>query len=144
MRRVHGALSSGAYKTFKVASPLATHYRKATCEEVNCSAYLSGWTIKKSDLDDKLMHVVKESGRHYAEKTLELGGDIYLVFPPGQACFNAEMHRVPLNRPEFFFAGRGDYRTFSPRAAHRYDRADQWQHDFAEIQDRNATIVKRG
>jgi hypothetical protein len=137
-------LPTGAYKTFKVSSPLATHYRRATCEEVNCEAYTNGWTINKADVTDQLMHVIKDSGRHYTEKTLELGGDIYLVFPPGQMCFAAMQHVVPLNRPEFYFAGRGDFRSFSVRRAHKYDRADQWQHDFAEVQDRNATLIQRG
>ncbi len=137
-------LPTGAYKTFQVRSPLATHYRRATCEEVNCEAYTNGWTIKKSDVDEQMMHAIKNSGRHYTEKTLELGGDVYLVFPPGQPCFAASQHVIPLNRPEFFYAGRGDFRSYSPRAARKYDRADQWQHDFEEVQDRNATLIKRG
>lgn len=144
MRRITPALPTQAYKTFKVASPLATHYRRATCEEVNCEAYTNGWTLKKSDVDERLMHVIKESGRYYSEKTLELGGDVYLVFPPGQACFAVMQHVVPLNRPEFYFAGKGDFRSFSARRARKYDRADQWQHDFAELQDRNATLIQRG
>jgi hypothetical protein len=91
-----------------------------------------------------LLKVIKDSRKHYSEKELTEGGEKYLVFPPGQACFQTSEHRISLERPEIYYAGRGDFRSFTTRRAHMYDRADQWQHDFAEHQARNYQLAQRG
>ena len=36
-------LPSGSMKTYQMAQPLKTHWRPASCEEVDCPNYLSGW-----------------------------------------------------------------------------------------------------
>lgn len=130
--RFKPALPSHLYRTYRTSSPIETHYRLATCEEVQCSAYMEGWTYKKVDLGERLLHIVTHAGKRYREQAL--GDDIYLVFEPGQACFQASTHRVSLERPSFYYTGRGDYRTFSTRNAQRLNGED-WADSFANHMD---------
>jgi hypothetical protein len=133
------------YKTFQIASPVETHYRVATCAEAECKAYKEGWTYKKADLiAENLLYLVTHAGKRYQEMALDEGGEVYLVFEPGQTCFQARAHRVSLERPEFYFAGRGDYRSYSPRSANQFDRADQWVESFAEHQDIINKVIQEG
>lgn len=134
-------LHTQAYKTYRIMSPLSTHYRPATCAEVECKAYTEGWTYKKADLDERLLYLVTHAGKAY--KQIGFGQDTYLVFAPGQPCFQAPTHRVPLERPAFFVAGRGDYRSFSLRRAEKLS-ADNWVDSFATHQDHLKTFFERG
>lgn len=150
-------LATQAYKTYRIMSPLSTHYRPATCAEVECKAYTEGWTYKKADLDERLLYLVTHAGKHYREMWSDPilldaegkpyhpspGGALYLVFAPGQSCFQAPTHRVSLERPAFFVAGRGDYRSFSLRRAEKLS-ADNWVDSFANHQDHLKTFVERG
>lgn len=116
-----------AYETFRVAQPLSTHYRRATCAEIDCKAYREGWTFKLDQIDAQMMHVIKQSGKRYRRQ--ELGNDVYLVFEPGQACFAARSHTIPLQRPPFFFRGKGDHRLFRVRKGETisFGHADDWR-----------------
>jgi hypothetical protein len=145
VNRLAPKLPSRMYKTFQIASPLATHYRVATCAEVECEAYTKGWTYKKADLiAENLLYLVTHAGKRYRETSIDEGGEIYLVFEPGQVCFQARAHRVSLERPELYLSGRGDYRSYSARNANRYDRADQWVESFAEHQEIINRVIQEG
>lgn len=142
-------LATHQYKTFRVASPLATHFRPATCEEYKCEAFHNGWTYRKADLErENLLYVVTHAGKRYREMEEPTGIGIetatYLVFEPGQKCFQERMHRVPLDRPEFYFAGRGDYRSFSHRKAQAFTRPVDWVDSFANHLDMIKTEIERG
>lgn len=130
------------YKTFAIRSPLSTHFRPATCQEFGCEAYEKGWSYKKSDLDEKLLYIVTHAKKHYRE--VDFDGTAYLVFAAGQACFQASTHRVSLQRPEFFIAGRGDYRSFSPRTAQEFKRPEDWVDSFSNHLDTINTVIERG
>jgi hypothetical protein len=41
--RIEPQLPVGATKTYSALAPLATHFRAATCEDVDCGNYLHGW-----------------------------------------------------------------------------------------------------
>lgn len=153
--RVPPKLPTGAYKTYRVASPVSTHYRPATCAEVGCKAYTEGWTYKKSDLErENLLYAVTHAGKRYREMTMEsltmndgcgkTAEEIYLVFEPGQVCFQARTHRISLERPEFYFAGRGDYRSFSHRRATQFDKAEDWVDSFQHHQEIINRVVEEG
>lgn len=137
-------MASGMYKTFRIMQPLSTHFRRATCQEIACPAFMDGWTYKKADLDERLLYLVTHAGKHYKEMTLELGGDVYLVFAPGQPCFQASSHVTSLDRPEFYYVGRGDYRSFSTRRATQFKLPDDWRDDFAEHLDNIKTEIDKG
>lgn len=155
-------LATHQYKTFRVASPLATHFRPATCEEYKCEAFHNGWTYRKADLErENLLYAVTHAGKRYREMVLpsdvirdpdtgqfikdaDRPDELCLVFEPGQKCFQERMHRVPLDRPEFYFAGRGDYRSFSHRKAQAFTRPVDWVDSFANHLDMIKTEIERG
>ena len=78
--------------------PQATHWRKATCKEVNCPQGLQGW-LTVVDVSTTLgqaqeVYIRRSSGRRFTEK--QYGTVIEFTFYPGQDCFRE--HRVPLDR----------------------------------------------
>lgn len=126
----------GSYKTYKIASPISTHYRKATCQEIDCVAYKEGWTYRKADLvREQLYDIVTHAGKRYREQYLdESESDLYLVFEPGQVCFQAASHVKSLDRPEIYYAGRGHFTAFSTRKAAVLE-TDEWLESFVTHQD---------
>jgi len=95
---------------FTVAQPRETHFRPATCEEVDCRDYLNGFVIPLNPavpLHLKLMEDIKPSGRKFRkmrsedaaeEKGVTLPPHIFaFVFPPGQQCFRP--HMVVMDKP---------------------------------------------
>ena len=103
--------------SYQIAQPLATHYREATCQEVECPAHVEGWvTILDPSLPAHggLFKLLRNSGRRYQEMSSEdacqLTGESFpsglraFVFPPGQQCF--EQHHVPVGRDPIFLHRR--------------------------------------
>lgn len=131
----------GSYKTYRSSSPLATHYRKATCEEVDCPAYMNGWSYKVSDLTGELVDAIKRSGKNWRRVKLTEEED-YLVFDSGQQCFDT--HQVSLDRPAFYYVGRGHSSVFRTRNAFQHRRAEDWIDDFATHQNRIIEAIERG
>lgn len=134
---------SHAYQTHSVQTPLSTHHRKATCAEVDCQAFLNGWSLHKEVLTEQDLHVARNSGRRFRE--VEIGpGVTHLVYEAGQPCFAAHTHTVRLDRQEFFFVGRGDWRTFSTRHATQFKRPEDFIDHFATELDKLRTERERG
>lgn len=144
LNRIQPAMPPQAYKTFAMVSPIETHMRQATCEEVGCDHYTQGWKVHVEALTPDLLHAAKTSGRRYREEHVA-EGHTYLVFEPGQACFKAATHRAPIGRPPIFLVRDGDFRG-NPRGTQtrRYDRPDQWVDDFATHQDMLADEIRKG
>lgn len=134
------------YQTFQVEAPKGTHSVPATCEEVECAAYLNGWRMK-IDLGTELgqnqaRYVKYSSGRAY-EVVDQRDGIVTLQFRQGQDCF-AE-HRRPVDRPPIFSVKGGDSRgnpLALPRRVHK--KPEFWVEEFAENQDRIARIHGKG
>lgn len=154
-------MPTGAYKTFRIVTPVSTHFRPATCEECNCKAYNEGWTYRKADLErENLLYIVTHAGKRYREMSLPVGDirdvtgqfikeaerpvEVHLVFEPGQKCFQERTHRVPLSRPEFYFAGRGDWRSFSLRKAQQFTRPADWVDSCATQLDWIRSEIEKG
>jgi hypothetical protein len=139
-RPIEPAGPVSAYKTFGIAAPPATHWRPATCAEVDCPHYLHGWkTIVPADSD--LSKLIRHSGRRFSYQSD--GKLITYVFEAGQPCFRASQHLVRLDREEIFLARSGDWRA-DLGDRYVYERPDQWTDDFANHQDRIATAHQRG
>lgn len=153
VNRIQPQMPTQNYTTFAIKSPISTHYRRATCAEVNCADYLNGWYLKIEGTPEDLLYLATHSGRRYTtgevviEKEVEIDGAITvvpdmfkaLIFEAGQGCFAEATHVKSLERQEFYFSGRGDYRSFSIRKAHLYDRPDQFVDDF----DHHLTRIRR-
>ena len=143
-RRITPVGPAAAYKTYSVRSPLATHFRKATCQEVDCANYEKGWMTRldvSSPQHAQLANDIRlKLGRKFV--AVERGTVVEFTFPPGQQCFAA--HRLPLQRPEFYVVRGGDHRGNPRGTAPVQHNADTWLDDFANHQDRLKTALDRG
>lgn len=141
--RIEPLMPASAYTTYAILAPLATHFRAATCEEVDCPNWRYGWkTILPSDSD--LIAVLKGSGRAYTE-TKAPGGLVEFTFKPGQSCFKASQHRVRIERPELFVRRPGDFRGNPTRERpFVHAKPEHWVEDFATHQDDIRSEIEKG
>lgn len=145
--RLPPAMGPAAYKTYGWSRPLASHWRKGTCEEAGCNAFLHGWKTvidESSELGAGQAHYIRHDAtrKHVEVRTPE--GLTEFTYPSGQTCFRASEHRVPLEREANFFVRGGDYRGNPGLIPTVKLTANQWQDDFAEHQDMLAETIKRG
>lgn len=131
------------YKTFQVMSPLSTHWRKATCAEVDCPQYLKGWKVRVEGLPPEMLHTAKTSGRKFTELHV-VEGENWLVFEAGQPCFKASEHRKLLDRQEIYVARDGDFRGNPTGKVRKHTKPEFWIEEMADNQDRLHTVQKRG
>lgn len=143
--RIQPQMPAQAYKTYQISSPVRTHYRDATCQEVECAAYAHGWM---TNIDvamplgrDQANYIRLRSGRAFISS--EVGTLVSFTFAPGQRCFAA--HKVSLDRPEFYVVRDGDWRGNPRRTEPRiHSGAAAWVDDFATHQQALADEVQKG
>lgn len=133
-----------AYKTYELSAPIQTHTRPATCSEVNCAHWLSGWKTVidlSTELGERQAKYIRlHSGRKYTLR--EALPMLELTFPPGQKCFRE--HRVSLERePEFYVRG-GDWRGNPTREFRRHENSRDWVEDFSEHVDHIKRLRESG
>lgn len=130
-------LPVSAVKTYQVLAPEATHWRTASCKEVDCENYVNGWRVRVEGLSPQQLHAVKASGRKFTELSIAEGAT-YLVFEAGQSCFKAHEHRVPVGKPSLYVVRDGDPWRGNPRGTEpvRHTKPELWVEDFAENQQR--------
>jgi hypothetical protein len=146
--RMAPAMPPASYKTYAWSAPLRTHFRKGTCEEAGCEAYLYGW-VSTFDLSTELglkqyefCKADKERGFSIQRTSLTI---VKFVYKPGNRCFRSEEHRVPVGKPPRFLVVGGDWRgnpRGTPTQVHR--SAEDWIDDFANHQDNLKTAIERG
>lgn len=132
-----------AYKTYGIKQPLSTHWRRATCAEINCAAYLNGWTTIVPVAGPQAQYIRARSGRRFTEVKQD-AGMVEFAFPPGQTCFAAAKHRAPLGRPPLFIVRDGDFRGNPSGWSMRHRRAEDWRDDLGEHQLKIVEFKKRG
>lgn len=131
------------YRTFQITSPLSTHWRKATCQEVDCPHYLNGWRVRVEGLPAEMLHAARTSGRKYAE--LHVAEDeSWLVFEAGQACFRAEQHRKLLDRQEIFIVRDGDWRGNPTGNVRKHTKPEFWIEDMQENNEAVRARIEKG
>jgi hypothetical protein len=131
------------YKTYQIISPLSSHWRPATCEEVNCKDFLNGWRVRVEGLPGDMLHLARTSGRKFTEVE-ESANSHWLVFESGQPCFRASEHRALLDKQEIFAVRDGDWRGNPTGKRRLHTRPEFWQEDFAEHQDQLARRIQQG
>lgn len=140
-------LPPGAMQTFEVDAPLATHWRAATCEEVECMAYAQGWTsdvLPNSIEEARILKAYDAEIRRGAVTTsLTAEGFTRYHFPPGTPCFRRVFHKLPLERDAIFTVRSGDWRG-TDGVIRTFDRGEQWVDAFANHQDNIAKLIERG
>ena len=91
---------------FGINRPLATHWRKATCAEVDCPHFTFGWETlidERTDFGKKQAGYIRhKSGRTFKEEVLQNGLTSF-VFHAGQKCFRE--HKIPLEREPILTQG---------------------------------------
>lgn len=144
VNRAEPLLAAAQYKTYAIASPIETHYRDATCREVDCGNYKHGWKtvldVSKADHARTANWIRLQSGRHYT--FTQVGTIVTFVFQKEQRCFTP--HKVKLEREEFFLVTGGDWRGNPLNIPVRQHKPDNWVDDFANHQDKIATRIQRG
>lgn len=133
-----------AYKTYQISAPKSTHFRKATCVEINCPNYVNGWKIRLEVLSQDVQEIVRKSGKKYQVMPVA-EGETYLVFEAGQSCFDEFRHMTRVEKPEIYVVRDGDWRG-NPRGtqARKHTSHEFWLEDFAEHQDKIKTQIERG
>lgn len=147
--RVEPLMPSSAYKTYGMSMPIKTHWVPATCEQVDCQAYLKGWVSTfdlSTDLGKRQYHYCSydDKTRKYTEERI---GDslVQLTYAPGNTCFASGDHKLPLGRPAIFTVKDGDWRGNPRRTDIRvHVSAEDWVEDFATHQDRLAAEIQKG
>lgn len=146
--RIPARLTPGEMKTYQILAPQNTHFRSATCEEVQCWGYLKGWQTVVDERTELGMgqayYIRKQSGRSFKEFKDENGLTVFR-FKKGQNCFGSGDHRIRIDRPEIYVVKDGDWRG-NPRGTdpffHRHP--DDFVDDFANHQDKLKTRLERG
>lgn len=144
--RIVPQASPAVYQTFQIAAPVATHWREATCEQVDCPGYLYGWRSvidERTDLGQAQAHYIRhDRSRKHDEERMPDGLTAF-TFEPGQTCFDT--HQARVERPELFVVRGGDWRGNPTGVEPRlHKNPDFWVEEFAENQDRVATVIERG
>lgn len=129
-----------AYQTFSVHRPLATHWRKATCEEVHCPDFERGWRLRVEILDAAQLYDVEHCGRSY-QRVQAAEGETWLVFKAGQPCFRASTHRIQVERDALFVLRGGDWRQLGDPVKLS---PTSWVDAFGENQDKLRDEVEKG
>lgn len=137
-------LPEHAKKTYSIRAPRATHFRKASCAEVECEGREHGWVSlidERTELGQRQAHYIRKlSGRRFAEETVN--GLTSFTFEPGQTCFTE--HEVPLGKPELYVVRDGDLRTVKPTNVRLHTRAEDWVDDLATHQQKIADAIQEG
>lgn len=143
--RIHPKAGPEAFKTYQIVAPVSTHYRDATCREVECEGWRNGF-VSTIDASTELglrqaNYIIKQSGRSFTWK--QAGAMVTFTFPAGQACFRSP-HKVPLERDPLFIVKGGDYRGNPAGIAPVRRTADDWVDDFAAHQQKVIDVIEKG
>lgn len=144
--RLPPRLPAAAYRTYQVAAPIATHWRPASCAEVDCEDYLRGWTTvvdERVELGQRQANYIRHDRSRRSVEQRRPDGTTAFWFEAGQRCFGRQ-HRVRLDRPELYVARDGDWRGNPTGWVRRHTSAADWVEDFGEHQLRVAVQVRRG
>lgn len=121
INRAMPAVPTHLMKTFSVINPIDTHFRPATCAEVDCEKYLNGWKVLILDEADPVWIMRMEymqnkltprCDRRYREYRDE-HGTLVFEFEAGQEFFDSaqHQHRVGVEREPLYVVRGGDWRA---------------------------------
>lgn len=138
-------------KTYGLSAPQATHYRRATCREVECVNYANGWRSGFDVTDPVKANAARlirlHSGRLFTIEEIR-GGPLNTVqmviftFGPGQECF--QQHSVALEREPVLYVRDGDWRGNDTGFKHVFGSNVDWVDDFGEHQEKIKAAFEQG
>lgn len=124
-------------RAYHILRPVSTHWRPATCEEVECPEFLNGWRTRIPWGDEALLATLRASGRQGLETTGIGDAEREFLFNPGQPCFRSSLHRLPVDRPALYRIRDG------VRQPQRVS-SQGWHDDLGEHLDRLRAIQEKG
>lgn len=146
--RITPNMPASAYQTYRVLAPIKTHWRSATCEEVDCDSFIHGWKTvvdESTDLGQKQAYYIRHDKERKAVETRLSDGLAEFLFPPGQECFLRKQHKLRIGHLSHFVVDGGDYRgnpLATPRVVHT--KPEFWVEDMQETFDEVNERIKRG
>lgn len=144
--RLDPFLDPRAYQTYQILAPVQTHYRPASCQEVDCEHWRNGWVTRidvSTDLGARQANYIRlQSGRHFTVTQAADASKVTFRFPGGQRCFTA--HRVPLERPAHFLRLGGDWRGNPTGERVKHSSAEAWRDDMGEHLEKIRDQRERG
>lgn len=120
-------------RQYLIAAPRSTHWRPATCAEVDCPQHVHGWRTVvdvSTELGQRQAHYIRrESGRRFTET--QTGPTFWQFdFEPGQSCFG--QHSARTEMPHIFAMRPNTLERSTPRI---HSGSDAWLDDFATHQE---------
>jgi hypothetical protein len=150
LRRIQPRLGPEHFRTYTITAPIATHWRKASCEEYECDEFLNGFVLTidtTTELGQRQLHYVRHDRSRNGSVQNVGPGVVKVFYPPGTMCWEPikSTHRVPIGRPPYFLVHGGDWRG-DPRGIGRlvHRRPSDWVEDFALNQIAIADTVRKG
>lgn len=137
------------YQSYTASMPLSSHWRRALCEEVDCSDFLSGFVFTcdiSNELGVKQYQYLAKQDKDRSPSIQRVSEHIFkFVYKPGTPCMKRGDHRLPIGKEPIFLVRGGDWRG-NPRqiATRRHTSAEFWVEDFAQNQDRITTTIQKG
>lgn len=148
LNRIEPRMGPDSYITYSQRAPLGSHWREATCEEVECYDFQSGFvtTVDTSaPLGEKQFYFLTHDPKRSPSIQRVADTVFKFVYKPGTICMKFYEHRAPIGRPPLYLVSGGDWRgnpRQTPTVRHR--SVENWVEDFSEHQDRIATVAQRG
>lgn len=132
-------MSHVLYRTYEVAAPVASHFRPASCAEVECANHTNGWmtTVLPGTREHAMILGLRGRYAFTGPERNEDGSESF-TFAPGQPCFRSAQHRARLERDPFFIVRDGG--GIKPVRLN----AQTWREDFAERQEYLRNLRQRG
>ena len=119
---------------YQITWPKDTHFRTATCEEVDCAQYINGWITRVIIGSPQDRYIRKDQSRKQAAVKTS-AGEIDYYYEPGQQCFRA--HTTKIERAPFFTVNAPGRKVNQPgresgRLRRRNMDFDRWADEFNE------------
>lgn len=143
------------YQTYQVKAPKPTHFRPATCEEVDCPNWRHGFmTLCDESTEDgarraayirqdKTRSCSEQRGFDHPDHQIDPSITVF-VYRPGQECFARAEHALPNGRPELYVLRGGDLRGNPTQKLRQFRNPQDWVDDFGEHQNKLADLLQKG
>lgn len=126
-----------AYATFGIRAPRSTHFRKATCVEVDCPEWRYGWKLRWDVMGEQDRYLLTHCGRKY---TVD---QEWIVFEAGQPCFRESKHQTRLERPEIFLR-KNVHMSVRGQGRIVHKNPEDWADDFMNTTQAAVEEIERG
>lgn len=142
LNRIQPKMPAESFKSYSMLYPLASHWRKASCAEVECDHYRLGWdSVVDTSTPlgrDQYDYMHRDRTRSFTE-TREGPFLVRFHYGPGNKPFAGPRHEhtIKIGRPPLMVVREGDWRG-NPRGTEPvvHASAENWVDDFATHQDR--------